>query len=92
MRFMVGLGAGAALMWFMQTESGRRWLGTLSQGQGPRLREVQHTAAENVSQGVQRVSEAIDAAPLPDNVKSAASDAAFAAWSATQSLSQQGGE
>jgi len=92
MRFLAGFGAGAALMWFRQTEHGRQWLGELLHGQAPRLRDVQHTAVENVSNGVQRVSEAIDAAPIPEPVKSAASEAAFAAWSATQSLAEQAGD
>ena len=85
MRFLMGVGVGAAVMWLTQTERGRQWLAEFSEGSAPWLAHVQRTAAEGVSAGAQRVSETIDSAPLPDTLKSTATDAAFGAWSAAQS-------
>jgi hypothetical protein len=89
MRFFMGLGVGAALVWLTQTDEGRRWLAQLREGKAPWLLQAQQTAAANVSTGAQRVSETIDSAPLPTAVKSAANDAAFSAWSAAQSVIEE---
>jgi len=53
-----------------------------------RVRQRRPTAAVPAAAGAQRVAEAIDSAPLPDQVKDTASGAAFNVWAAADNLGQ----
>ena len=50
------------------------------------LQQARRAAASAAAERVQRASELIDAAPIPDPVKGPASDAAFNVWAAADQL------
>ena len=86
MTFLLGLIVGVAAAAAYQSERLRaelqRWVGrspdTLRQA-------ATQTVVDAASDSAQRVSEAIDASPLPDAVKKPASDTAFSIWSTAES-------
>jgi hypothetical protein len=95
-KFLFGLIVGAVGVALYQSEAARaefeRRFGqspdALVQSglaQARRVGPLSQSVVGAASQGAQRVSEAIDAAPLPDAVKKPASEAAFNVWSTTES-------
>src|SRR5689334_21356964 len=96
MQLLLGLILGAFGVALYQSERARaefeRRLGqspeALAQSalaQTRRVAGLTHSLAGATSEGAQRVSEAIDAAPLPDALKKPASDTAFNVWSTAES-------
>ncbi len=99
MQFLLGLIVGALAVALYQSERARaeleRRLGqsreTLVQSalvQTRRVGALSQSLAGATSEGAQRISEAIDTAPLPDAVKKPASDTAFNVWSTAESHRQ----
>ena len=87
MKFVAGLMVGAALMWLYRSERGRNALQPL--GTAPAwFRQAGQVAASGASSGAQRVSEMIDAAPIPDPVKNTAGNVAFNAWATAESIAE----
>lgn len=88
MQLLIGIILGAAAAWLYSSDRARaraqERLSTVPDTFGQMRQAVASAAAE----GAQRVSEAIDSAPLPDPVKGPASAAAFSAWAAADQLGQ----
>jgi hypothetical protein len=88
MKFVVGVVIGVVLMWLYRSDRARDEARRRLQAAPDWLRQTGRTAASTAVVGAQRVSEAVDAAPLPPIVKSTASDAAFNVWAAGEALTQ----
>ena len=92
MRVVIGVVVGAVLMWLFESERARDEARRRLEQAPDWLHRAGRTAASTATTGVQRVAEAVDAAPLPPNVKSTASDAAFNLWAAGEALTQESPE
>ena len=88
MTFFIGAVIGALGAWLYTSERAREQAGS-SVG---KVRETLHTLGKTgagpVAGVVQHVAETIDAAPLPEQLKSTASDAAVSAWVAVESVAE----
>ena len=88
MKFTFGILIGAAGMWLYGSERARNEARRRLESAPERLQQLRPAAAAGISRGAQRLSEMIDASPVPDPVKSAAGDAAFNTWAAAESAAQ----
>ena len=88
MKVLIGVIVGLMAAWIYSSERARKELQQRF-SEAPRvLEQLQHTGASLASTGAQRVAEAIDSAPLPEQVKDTASGAAFNVWAAADNLGQ----
>jgi hypothetical protein len=90
--FSVGIMAGVGLMWLYRSERARDEARRRLDRAPDWLHKLRRTAVSSAVTGAQRVSEAVDSAPLPPTVKHAASDAAFNLWAAGDALTEQSSE
>jgi hypothetical protein len=89
-KFAFGVMVGAALLWFYRSDQGRNQAKQQLDTAPERLQKLRQTAAAETSKCVQRVSEMIAAAPLPERVKSAAGELAVNATNVAESIGKQG--
>ncbi|MBV9322956.1 MAG: hypothetical protein JO352_04090 [Chloroflexi bacterium] len=85
MKFVLGIIVGVAGLWLYRSDRARNEARRRLESAPERLQQLRPAAAAGISRGAQRLSEMIDAAPVPDRVKSAAGDAAFNTWAAAES-------
>ncbi len=88
MKFVVGVVVGVGLMWLYRSDRARDEARRRLEAAPDWLHQAARTAASTAVTGAQRVSEAVDSAPLPPIVKNTASDAAFNVWAAGEPLTQ----
>jgi hypothetical protein len=89
MKFAVGTVVGVGLVWLSQSARARDEARRRLEQAPDWLQQAGRAAVSTAVTGVQRVSEAVDSAPLPATVKSTASDAAFNVWAAGDALIQE---
>ncbi len=79
---------GALAAWLYSSERTRNELRQRLSETPESLQQLRQTAASAAASGAQRASEAIESAPVPDQVKDTASGAAFNVWAAADKLGQ----
>ncbi|MCA1644504.1 MAG: hypothetical protein LC797_03220 [Chloroflexi bacterium] len=100
MKMLMGVVLGALAAWLYGSERARQEVRWRFATTPETLQQVKQTVTSVAATGAQRLAEAIDSAPLPEQVKDTASDAAFNVWAAADNLGQpvsdagsaQGGE
>jgi hypothetical protein len=86
MKILFGALVGVLAAWVYSSERARELARQRLAAAPERLQHVQRLAASAAADSAQRASEALDAAPLPDQVKGAASEVAFNAWAVADQL------
>ncbi len=87
-KLLIGVVLGALAAWLYGSERARKEVRQRIAAAPESLQQVKQTAASVAATGAQRVAEAIDSAPLPEQVKDTASGAAFNVWAAADNLGQ----
>jgi hypothetical protein len=88
MKLLIGMVLGGLTVWLYMSERGRSELRRRFATAPESVEHLRHTLASATAAGAQRISEAIDSAPLADPVKDTASEAAFNVWAAADKLGQ----
>ena len=88
MKIVMGVIVGALGVWLYRSERVRKEVGDRFSGAPESLQHVQQSAASATANAAQRVSEVIDSAPVPEQVKGSVSGAAFNVWAAADNLGQ----
>jgi hypothetical protein len=90
MKFLLGVGIGAALMWLKYSANARAQAHTLWGSAPPEVQDAGRTIVSNASIAAQQAAGVIGSAPVPESVKAAARDLANSATAATDSSPAQG--
>ncbi len=87
-KMVMGALLGALAAWLYGSEQARKEIRERIAAAPESLKQVKQTVASVAATGAQRAAEAVDSAPLPEQVKDTASDAAFNVWAAADNLGQ----
>jgi hypothetical protein len=89
MKFLLGVVVGSVAMWLYQSERVREEAQRRLSTAPATLQQARQSAVSATAAGAERVSEAIDGAPLPPQVRDAASRATSAVRTTAEGMGQR---